>query len=604
MPNLSALLALLLQTLYALCALGLALYGLHALWLALAILSRRGDNIPPPPLRLDELPHITVQLPIYNERHVVERLLDACAQLDWPRERLQIHVLDDSTDETRALVQRCVHRWRAEGVDIAVIERAERVGYKAGALAHALPHASGDFIALFDADFVPSPNFLREVVPHFLTAGHERVAFVQARWAHLNANCSPLTDSQALAIDGHFAVEQAGRQAVGALFGFNGTAGVWRRACLEDAAVGGWQADTLCEDLDLSYRAQLAGWQPLYLGHVEAPAEVPPQLTAFKRQQARWATGSIQTLRKLGGRVWREEFCMWQTMDRYEDESTEFVVPAKAGIHESAVPAYHPSEKSFGFKLPLLGRKASSSRQSHMDSRLRGNDTRTDLLDRKWLVDQNKLPLWKRLAALAHLGSYLIHPLLLLLLLITPPLVILSAAPAWQLVYLSLLSVGPPLLYAVAQHKLHGSRWWRRFRWLPLLMLLGTGLCWNNALAVARAFGQRDAAFLRTPKFDVTSRITQNRPNNTTRWQRSRYRLPLPPTFWGELVLLAYASAGIVIAVLAGAWWAVPLLALYLGGFGSVVGISLWQAWQARAAALHSRSAGVILAKRRRRLYN
>ena len=418
---------------------------------------------------------------------------------------------------------------------------------------------------------------------------------------------SPLTASQALAIDGHFGVEQAGRQAAGALFGFNGTAGVWRRACLEDAAVGGWQADTLCEDLDLSYRAQLAGWQPLYLDHVEAPAEVPPQLTAFKRQQARWATGSVQTLRKLAGRIWWGKFCTWQTMDRHEDESTEFVIPAKAGIHESAVPEYRPSEKSFGFRLPLPGRKASASRQSHMGSRLRGNDTPTGLLDRKWLVDQNKLPPWKRLAALAHLGSYLIHPLLLLLLLITPPLVMLSAAPAWQLVYLSLLSVGPPLLYAVAQHKLHGARWWRRFRWLPLLMLLGTGLCWNNALAVARAFGRGDAAFLRTPKFDVTNRITQNPGStgrNASRWQRSRYRLPLPPTFWGELALLVYAGAGIVLAALTGAWWAVPLLALYVGGFGSVTAISLGQAWQARAAWKRSRAAGAILAKRRRRLYN
>ncbi len=598
-----ALLALLLQVLYVLCALGLALYGLHALWLALVTLSQRGDKVPPPPPHLDNPPRVTVQLPIYNEHHVVERLIDACARLDWPRDRLQIHLLDDSTDETRALVQRCVHRWQAAGIDMAAIERAERVGYKAGALAHALPHTSDDFVALFDADFVPSPNFLRETIPHFFAPGHERVAFVQARWAHLNADYSPLTASQALAIDGHFAVEQAGRQAVGALFGFNGTAGVWRRACLEDEAVGGWQADTLCEDLDLSYRAQLAGWRPLYLDHVAAPAELPPQLTAFKRQQARWATGSVQTLRKLGGRVWEGEFCTWQTMDRQKDESTEFVIPAFAGIHESAVPEYRPSKKSFGFKLPLLGGKASSSRQLHMDSRLRGNDTRTNLLDRKWLVDQNKLPLWKRLAALAHLGSYLIHPLLLLLLLITPPLVILSAAPAWQLVYLSLFSVGPPLLYAVAQHKINGAGWWRRFRWLPLLMLLGTGLCWNNALAVARAFGGRDTAFLRTPKFDVTGGVS-SQPINASRWQRSRYRLPLPPTFWGEAALLGYAVAGVTIAWLSQAWWAVPLLLLYLGGFGSVVGISLWQAWQARAAALRSRSAGAILAKRRRRLYN
>ena len=185
--NLFAVLALLLQALYALCALGLALYGLHALWLVLVILFKRGDKIPPPPPLLDNPPRVTIQLPIYNERHVVDAADRRLRRLDWPRERLQIHVLDDSTDETRALVQRCVQRWLSQGVDIAVIERAQRVGYKAGALAHALPHASGDFIALFDADFVPSPDFLHETVPHFLAAGHERVAFVQARWAHLNA---------------------------------------------------------------------------------------------------------------------------------------------------------------------------------------------------------------------------------------------------------------------------------------------------------------------------------------------------------------------------------------------------------------------------------
>ena len=298
----------LLTVLYTIGAVGMALYGAHAAWLALLHWKqhRRAGRTPDAvaaPLPAADWPYVTVQLPIYNERHVVSRLLEAAAALDYPRNRLEIQLLDDSTDDTGAIADATIEWLQHEGADVKVVRRNGRAGNKAGALAHALPAARGEFIAIFDADFLPSPEFLKQVVAPFLAPGRERLAFVQGRWAHLNRNYSLLTRCQALALDGHFGVEQSARAADGLPFGFNGSAGIWRRAAIEDPAVGGWQPDTLCEDLDLAYRAQLAGWQAAYLPDAAAPAEVPPQLLAFKRQQARWATGSVQTLVKLGGRV-------------------------------------------------------------------------------------------------------------------------------------------------------------------------------------------------------------------------------------------------------------------------------------------------------------
>ncbi len=309
-----------LQVIYGVCALGLATYSLHAVWLVWHARRSKtaGDAVP-----ADEWPPVTIQLPIYNERHVAERLLDACARQDYPLDRLQIQVLDDSDDDTCSIVDRRAAFWRAQGRAVDVVRRQSRQGHKAGALAHALPSAHGDYIAIFDADFAPEPDFLRRMIPSFLTDDADKVGFVQARWGHLNRDYSILTRSQALALDGHFAIEQDGRLTAGCMIGFNGSAGIWRKACIIDSAVGGWQADTLCEDLDLSYRAQLAGWRPLYRNDVDVPAEIPPQLNAYKRQQYRWAKGSIQTLRKLGasGRAratanWPREsrpWCIWAT---------------------------------------------------------------------------------------------------------------------------------------------------------------------------------------------------------------------------------------------------------------------------------------------------
>ncbi len=291
-----------LSFLHAITAILLAVYGANALLLTLIYLRRRRER-PAEPSEPAEWPRVTVQLPVFNEMHVVTRLIDAVARLDYPQDRLQVQVLDDSTDETTALAVACIEQQQLHGLDIQLLHRDERPGFKAGALAAGLEQATGEFIAIFDADFAPEPDFLRRTVPHL--AAQPELGFLQTRWAHLNDRYSLLTRAQALALDGHFVVEQTVRQRSGWFFGFNGTAGLWRRACIDDA--GGWQADTLCEDLDLSYRAQLQGWQGLYLPDVAAPAEIPPQLAAFKRQQARWATGSIQTFRKLAGRVLRSD---------------------------------------------------------------------------------------------------------------------------------------------------------------------------------------------------------------------------------------------------------------------------------------------------------
>lgn len=480
-------LVLFLQSLYVLGMLGLAIYGLQAFGLTVLFLRQRSGTHKVVQA-VDQWPVVTIQLPIYNEWHVIERLIDACATLTYPLSCLQIQVLDDSTDQTTAIAIRRADYWQRLGVDITVVQREDRCGFKAGALAHAFGSAKGEFIAIFDADFVPPRDFLTRMIPLFQASGGETLGFIQSRWGHLNAAYSPLTRCQALALDGHFVVEQAGRQAGGYPIGFNGSGGIWRRTCIADPAVGGWQADTLCEDLDLSYRAQLVGWRPYFVNEIEAPAEIPPQLAAFKRQQFRWAQGSIQTLRKLGGRIWRSEW-----------------------------------------------------------------------------------PLLVRLAALIHLGNYLVHPFLLLLLLVSLPLLLLGQNPGPHLAILSLASLGPPLLYGVAQLVLHRRQWWKQWRYLPLLTLLGTGICFSNTLAVWQGWRGQRGVFLRTPKFRVEA--------TGDGWQRSAYRLPLDRKLIGELLLFLYALGAVTVAVLQGRWMLGLFLAIYVGGFALMLLVGLWQAW-------------------------
>jgi cellulose synthase/poly-beta-1,6-N-acetylglucosamine synthase-like glycosyltransferase len=240
------------------------------------------------------LPRVTVQLPIYNERYVIGRLIKAVSALDYPRDRLEIQLLDDSTDDSVEIISRLVADYQEQGIPIVHLQRSNRQGFKAGALREGMEKASGEFFAIFDADFVPPPDFLRKTIPYFLDP---EVGMVQVRWSHINPDYSLLTRAQSIGIDSHFSIEQGARAWSGLFLNFNGTAGIWRRRTILEA--GGWQADTLTEDMDLSYRAQLAGWRLKYLLEVACPAELPVQVAAFKSQQFRWAKGSIQTARKI-----------------------------------------------------------------------------------------------------------------------------------------------------------------------------------------------------------------------------------------------------------------------------------------------------------------
>ena len=271
----------------------LAVYGWHRYYLVYLYMRNR-DQEPKAGPPLSPMPVVTIQLPLYNEMYVADRLIESVSRIEYPRELLEIQVLDDSTDETRKIAEQSVRRIAADGIDIKYLHRSDRTGYKAGALEAGLKGARGEFVAIFDADFLPTEDFLTRLMPHF---ADPKVGMVQARWGHINQDYSLLTKIQSILLDGHFVLEHGGRNRAGRFFNFNGTAGIWRRIVIADA--GGWQHDTLTEDLDLSYRAQLRGWKFVFVPDVIAPAEVPVEMNAFKSQQHRWAKGSIQTCRKV-----------------------------------------------------------------------------------------------------------------------------------------------------------------------------------------------------------------------------------------------------------------------------------------------------------------
>jgi len=276
----------------------LASYGMHRYALVYLYYKNRRKRTTEPGAHFEDLPRVTVQLPMFNERYVAERLIDCICKLKYPPEKLDIQVLDDSTDETVEVVRDLVERYAALGHPISYHHRNNREGFKAGALQEGMKTAKGELIAIFDADFTPPEDFLLKTIHHFTDP---KIGMVQTRWTHINRNYSFLTEVEAILLDGHFVLEHSGRASSGVFFNFNGTAGVWRTRAIEDA--GGWQHDTLTEDTDLSYRAQLKGWKFVYLQDVECPAELPVEMTAFKTQQARWAKGLIQTGKKILPRV-------------------------------------------------------------------------------------------------------------------------------------------------------------------------------------------------------------------------------------------------------------------------------------------------------------
>lgn len=470
----------LLIAIYIITAVWLAIYAFN-IWVLMALFFRYRymslSSVSEREAEKVEWPPVTVQLPIFNEALVIERLLGTIAGLDYPAHLLQIQVLDDSTDETTEIALARVIEYRRHGLNIELLHRSDRTGFKAGALKKGLETASGEFIVIFDADFLPEADYLKRTIPHLLAK--PQVGFLQTRWGHINREYSAMTAAQALVLDAHFIVEQPARNRSGLMINFNGTAGVWRRTCIESA--GGWQSDTICEDFDLSYRAQLAGWRGLYLPDVAAPAEIPPQLAAFKRQQFRWAKGSVQCLKKLG-----------------------------------------------------------------------------------WVIYRAPLP-WKvKAEALIHLSNYLVHPLMVILALITPILMLLgeNAQVHFPFIYLSVLSLGPPLMCAIAQIVLYPTRWRQHYKAMPMLILLGSGIALSNTRAVLEALLNVGNVFRRTPKFNVTT--------TTDLWQNSSYRLPADRLAFGELILGLYSFMSAGIAIASGNGVAVPFILLYACGFSYV----------------------------------
>jgi cellulose synthase/poly-beta-1,6-N-acetylglucosamine synthase-like glycosyltransferase len=323
-----------LLTPYFLVLIVLSAYGLHRYWLVFKYFRNKRHAARPPLECFQQLPRVTVQLPVYNERFVVERLVEAACRIEYPRDLLDIQVLDDSTDETVAVARGVVERYAALGHPVSYHHRDNRQGFKAGALAAGLEQARGEFIAIFDADFVPPPDFLHRTIHYFTEPG---VGMVQGRWTFLNRNYSFLTQVQAILLDGHFVLEHGARYRSGCFFNFNGTAGIWRRQAIEEA--GGWQHDTLTEDTDLSYRAQLRGWRFIYVPEIECPSELPVEMTAFKVQQARWAKGLIQTAKKLMWRIWASPVSLHRKIEAWFHLTANLSYPLMIVLSALLLPA-------------------------------------------------------------------------------------------------------------------------------------------------------------------------------------------------------------------------------------------------------------------------
>ncbi len=294
---------------YIVVLIGLAGYGSHRLTIVFLYL-KHSRNKPQPKEYFKELPLVTIQLPVFNEMHVVDRLLDSVAALDYPQDKMQIQLLDDSTDQTVEICRAGIERLKARGFDAEHIHRTDRTGYKAGALENGTRFAKGEFLLILDADFVPNPDLLQKTMHYFTD---EKIGLIQTRWGHLNRSYNVLTRIQAMFLDGHLELEQTARNRSGRFFTFNGTGGIWRKSCITDA--GGWEHDTLTEDMDLSYRAQLKGWRFIFLNDVETPAELPVDMDGFKSQQHRWTKGSIQVCKKVLPAIWKSKVPLFVKME-------------------------------------------------------------------------------------------------------------------------------------------------------------------------------------------------------------------------------------------------------------------------------------------------
>lgn len=456
------------------------------LFLRYLLLMVRGKHRSPVVPEPSEWPLVAVQLPIYNEKLVIGRLLDAVAALDYPRDRLIVQVLDDSTDDTVAVVAGLVEQHVAAGLDVRHVRRRKRTGYKAGAMAHGMKLIPGvEYVAIFDADFVPPSDFLRRTIPHLCAASD--VAFVQTRWGHLNAGENWLTGAQALSFDGYYMMEQTARARTGLLFTFNGTGGVWRAAAIQDA--GGWSSDTLTEDFDLSFRAQIKGWRGQYLPEVVVPGEIPMRTETYKRQQMRWATGSTQTLLKLAGPVWRSQ-----------------------------------------------------------------------------------LSLFQKFMATISLMQYLPHPVMILMMALAPLMLSMRGYRGMDFGPLAMLSLFTPLMALVTQILL-GGNWPRRMLHYPFVMVLGTGMMWNNTRAFWTAIQswreRRELEFVRTPKYAHVAGGVAAAAAATV-----KYTVQASVHTYVELALSAYA-VGIAVSATRYAPSIVPLFVLHAAALAVIGGHAL-----------------------------
>jgi cellulose synthase/poly-beta-1,6-N-acetylglucosamine synthase-like glycosyltransferase len=477
----------------------LAFYGLNRYEVLYTYWKNRKRGTPPPAAEFERLPRVTIQLPIFNERFVVERLLEQATRIDYPRELLQIQVLDDSTDDTHAFTEALVADYRAAGLPIEYIHRANRYGYKAGALENGLKTATGQFVAIFDADFVIPEDFLRRTIHYFTDP---KVGLVQTRWSYLNRYYNLLTEVQGMLLDGHFVLEHNARFRSGQFFNFNGTAGIMRVAMIQDA--GGWEHDTLTEDSDLSYRAQLKDWRFVYVPEIECPSELPVDTLGFQVQQSRWAKGLTQVAIKLLRRILQAD-------------------------------------------LP-------------------------------WRV---------KLEAVWHLTPNIGYPLMIVVSMLMLPVMIVRFYMGWQ----QLLLVDVPLLlatflsviffYVAAQYERDRSNWKRAILMMPTLLAAGAALSVINTKAVLEALLGVKTSFVRTPKYAITGNQKQeSRVAETNRKYRSRAGW-LPCI---ELAFAAYFFSMVVYAIESYNFFAVPLLTIFVAGYGWAGVSTLHQEYKARLA--------------------
>ncbi|MEZ5403141.1 MAG: glycosyltransferase [Bryobacteraceae bacterium] len=461
----------------------LAFYGVNRYEVLWTYWKNRRRSTPAPDAEFEQLPRVTIQLPIFNERFVVERLLEEASRIDYPRELLQIQVLDDSTDDTHPFTERLVAQYAAEGHPIEYIHRTNRYGYKAGALENGLKTATGEFVAIFDADFVIPRDFLRRTIHYFTDP---KVGLVQTRWSYLNRYYNLLTEVQGMLLDGHFVLEHNARFRSGQFFNFNGTAGIMRRTMVTDA--GGWEHDTLTEDSDLSYRAQLKGWRFVYVPEIECPSELPVDTLGFQVQQSRWAKGLTQVAIKLLRRILRAD-------------------------------------------LP-------------------------------WRV---------KLEAVWHLTPNIAYPLMIVVTAMMLPVMIVRFYMGWQ----QLLLVDIPLLvatflsviffYTAAQYERDRRNWKRSLLMMPALMAAGAALSVINTKAVLEALFGVKTGFVRTPKYAITGNQKQDSRVAETN-QKYRNRSGWLPYI--ELGLAAYFVAMVTYAIESYNFFAVPLLTIFVAGYG------------------------------------